>query len=454
MNLNQFQNTKKNLKVRIFAIVVVASLPALYPVTANATTVNVNCGSGGSFRIDDNVVISSERCTGGVNIPEGVTSIGESAFDAAPDNGTSTGAAISSIVIPSSVTSIGLWAFRDETSISRLVIPNSVTSVGDQAFSGLTSLANLTIGNGLSEIGSSVFAGASSLRTLSIPSNITIIGARAFSNTTSLTKVIIPSATWFIGDGAFSGATSLSNVYFLGAAPLLGDNPVPFRNIAAGATAYVTSANLSRFPLSSNQKWNGFSVSVGDPDASDFIVLADDGAVSAETAEATAATAARATAKAAEARREAEKKAARADIVAAIKDTRELTLETFAKADIPGINTSNIAEVQAELIALPESSRGDINQVLKVARKYEVVGIIASDQVKSVLPNTLVEIGLVPESSKNKVALAAAIKKLPPEARDSLTEIKAAIEAANVAIQKRADRLAKILASQAARSGK
>ena len=154
------------------------------------------------------------------------------------------------------------------------------------------------------------------------------------------------------------------------------------------------------------------------------------------------------------AKKEAEKQSARANVAAAIKDAKELTVESFAKAQIPGINSSNIGAVQAELLALPESSRGDINQVLKVARKYEVVGIIASDQVSRVQPSTLVEIGLVPESSKNKVALAAAIKKLPPEARDSLAEIKAAIEAANVAIQKRADRLAKILASQAARSGK
>ncbi|MEY4291170.1 MAG: hypothetical protein RL130_1112 [Actinomycetota bacterium] len=170
--------------------------------------------------------------------------------------------------------------------------------------------------------------------------------------------------------------------------------------------------------------------------------------------EATARAAADSAAKAAAAKQEAEKQSARANVAAAIKDAKELTVESFAKAQIPGITASNIGEVQAELLALPVEARADINQVLKVARKYEVVGIIASDQVKSVQPSTLVEIGLIPESSKNKVALAAAIKKLPAEARDSLTEIKAALEAANVAIQKRADRLANILAKQSVRSGK
>ena len=154
------------------------------------------------------------------------------------------------------------------------------------------------------------------------------------------------------------------------------------------------------------------------------------------------------------ARQEAEKQAARANISAAIKDTKTLTVDSFAQAQIPGITASNIGEVQAELLALPEEVRSDIKQVLKVARKYEVVGILGSDQVKSIQPNTFVEIGLIPQTSKNKVALATAVKKLPAEARDSLAEIKAAIEAANVVIQNRADRLAKALARKSALSGK
>jgi hypothetical protein len=170
--------------------------------------------------------------------------------------------------------------------------------------------------------------------------------------------------------------------------------------------------------------------------------------------QAAARVAAEAAAKAAYAQKEAEKQSARADVTAAIKDAKELTVDTFTKAQIPGVTASNIAEVQAELLALPVEARSDINQVLKVARKYEVVGMIASEKVNSVQPSMLVEVGLIPEGSKNKVALAAAIRKLPDDARDSLTEIKAAIEAAKSLIQTRSDRLAKILAKQSARSGK
>jgi len=152
--------------------------------------------------------------------------------------------------------------------------------------------------------------------------------------------------------------------------------------------------------------------------------------------------------------REAEKQSARADITSKLQSAKELTVESFAKAEIPGITASNIAAVQAEISALPEGSRTDINQVLKVARKYEVVGNIASDEVKNLLPTSFVEIGLIPASSKNKVALVAAIRKLPASSRDTYAEIKAAIEAETARIKSRTERLAAIVARNTTKSTK
>jgi len=176
----------------------------------------------------------------------------------------------------------------------------------------------------------------------------------------------------------------------------------------------------------------------------------------AATAAATAAAsaAAKAAAEAAAAKREAEKQAARADITSKLKSAKDLTVDAFAKAEIPGITAGNIAAVQAELLALPESSRTDINQVLKVAHKYEVVGNIGSDQVLNMQSNSFVEIGLIPATSKNKVALVAAVKKLPAASRDTYAEIKAAIDAATKEIQVRSDRLAAIISRNASRNSK
>ena len=144
-------------------------------------------------------------------------------------------------------------------------------------------------------------------------------------------------------------------------------------------------------------------------------------------------------------RREAEKQSARTEIASTLQSAKDLTVESFTKAEIPGVTAKNLAAVQAEILALPEESRADINQILKVARKFEVVGNIASNQVMRMTSTSFVEIGLIPASSKNKVALMAAIRKLPTSARDTYAEIKAAIDAETARIKSRNDRLAAII---------
>ena len=180
---------------------------------------------------------------------------------------------------------------------------------------------------------------------------------------------------------------------------------------------------------------------------------ASDEELAAQAAQAAAArdAAARAASEAAAAKREVEKKAARAEILSKFKSSEKLSLETFKQGEISGITEENIEAVSAEILALPEGSRSDITQVLKVAYKYEVVGAIASERVKSIYSNSLIEIGLIHEESKHKAALTAAIKKLPMDERSSYAEIKDAIDNEMAEIQGRKDRLATVLALIASR---
>jgi len=145
-------------------------------------------------------------------------------------------------------------------------------------------------------------------------------------------------------------------------------------------------------------------------------------------------------------KREAEKIVARTDLVSKLKNAKDLTVDSFARAEIPGITSQNIVAVQAELLALPEKSRADITQVLKVARKYEVVGMIASDRVAAVYSKSLIEVGLIPADSKNKAAITSAIKKLPVSDRSSYAAIKVVVDTEMAEIQARKDRLTAILA--------
>jgi hypothetical protein len=155
--------------------------------------------------------------------------------------------------------------------------------------------------------------------------------------------------------------------------------------------------------------------------------------------------------RAAEAKREAEKQAARNEITNLVKTSQDINLEMFTKAEISGVTAANIAAVQTEISALPQSSRADLSQVLKIARKYEIVGRIASDRFSSVYSDSLIEIGLIPEGSKHKAALTAAIKKLSPSDRSTYTSIQKAIDAEIAEIQVRKNRLADVIARNASR---
>lgn len=68
-----------------------------------------------------------------------------------------------SFTIPDSVTSIGDYAFSDCNSLTSVVIPDSVTSIGNDAFSGCDSLASVVIPDSVTRIGDNVFSGCYNL---------------------------------------------------------------------------------------------------------------------------------------------------------------------------------------------------------------------------------------------------------------------------------------------------
>ena len=87
-----------------------------------------------------------------------------------------------SYVIPSSVTSIGDYAFSSCDSLSEIVIPSSVTSIGKGAFSSCDSLSEIVIPSSVTSIGDWAFSFCSSLSEIVIPSSVTSIGYCAFYN--------------------------------------------------------------------------------------------------------------------------------------------------------------------------------------------------------------------------------------------------------------------------------
>ena len=162
-------------------------------------------------------------------------------------------------VIPSGVTSIEDYTFRDCKSLCEITIPSSVTSIGNNAFSSCSNLQeiNVTESNkfyraidsvlytkdlktiicypqgkkdvkfvtplGVTSIGDFAFSHCSNLREITMPPGVTSIGDDAFNSCRNLQKITLPSGMTSIGDGAFGGCNNLREITLPSSVTSIGD---------------------------------------------------------------------------------------------------------------------------------------------------------------------------------------------------------------------------------------
>ena len=98
-----------------------------------------------------------------VIIPEGVTSIGNTAFG---------NSSVKSIVIPKNVKSIERFAFSHCKNLEFIVIPDGVKRLEDGTFAGCINLVSVTIPNSVNYIGNVVFFQCVKLEFIIIPKGI------------------------------------------------------------------------------------------------------------------------------------------------------------------------------------------------------------------------------------------------------------------------------------------
>ena len=166
-------------------------------------------------------------------IPNGVTSIGDSAFERC--------SGLTSVTIPNSVTSIGWGAFNYCGGLTNITIPDSVTFIGYFAFDNCVNLryneydnayylgnennphfalmkaknTNIdfcSINVNTKIISSNAFGDCGNLTNILIPDSITSIGDYAFENCSGLASVTIPDSVTSIGGGAFGGCSGLTSI--------------------------------------------------------------------------------------------------------------------------------------------------------------------------------------------------------------------------------------------------
>lgn len=117
---------------------------------------------------------------------------------------------IINVVIPTSVTAIGNYAFAGSNLIS-IVIPDNVTVIGDYAFNGCQSLTSVVLGKNVSKLGEYAFYNCPNLTSVVIGENVSTIGSYAFYNCSKLTSVEFKNPEGWKGYGTAILADDLRN---------------------------------------------------------------------------------------------------------------------------------------------------------------------------------------------------------------------------------------------------
>ncbi|MCD8069187.1 MAG: leucine-rich repeat protein [Lachnospiraceae bacterium] len=219
------------------------------------------------------------------------------------------GTEITSLQIPSGVTSINAHAFEYAYSITSISIPSGVTSVEDYAFYDCRGLTSVTLpSDGLTYIGASAFAACNNVLDFAIPDSVSYVGAYAFAYTQIATANVqqgviedyafvgcgcmvsatLGSGVTSIGDGAFSGCAALKTVYYGGSksqwyALSIGEDNSPLTSaevICSGTGSATNSVDTSTVYVGATVKFGSYEQ---DNDTSDgkedieWTVLAIDG---------------------------------------------------------------------------------------------------------------------------------------------------------------------------------
>lgn len=136
--------------------------------------------------------------------------------------------------------------------ITTITIPSNVTTIGSGAFADVgnrSSVSSLTVtlNEGLITIGNTAFMGCKNIKTIVIPNSVQTVGSGAFEGCSGLTSVTIGSGVTYIGNAAFikgTGDTPLESVTIMATTP-----PTIVQNAFFNITCpiYVPAASVNAY---------------------------------------------------------------------------------------------------------------------------------------------------------------------------------------------------------------
>ncbi|MHA6480553.1 leucine-rich repeat protein [Paenibacillus sp. strain BS8-2] len=201
-----------------------------------------------------------------LTIPDGVTAVGQSAFEsnnltdltlpgslATIETNAFYNNELSSLTLPDGVTTVGQAAFRYNM-LTNLTLPNSLTTIESSAFMN-NELSSLTIPEGVTTVGPSAFE-YNNLTNLTLPGSLTTIESSAFKEN-ELSSLTIPEGVTTVGPSAFE-YNNLTNLTLPGSLTAIEssafkENELSSLTIPEGVTTVGTNAfqynNLTNLTL-------------------------------------------------------------------------------------------------------------------------------------------------------------------------------------------------------------
>lgn len=146
--------------------------------------------------------------------PELTTAVFEGGLTVIPANLFTNCVKLTSVTLPQNTTTISASVFKGCTSLETITLPSKLTTIKGSVFSGCTALTSVTIPAGVTIIDASAFADCTALTSVGMPDSLATIGKEAFLNCTALTSISLPDTIKTIGASAFKNCASLATVTF------------------------------------------------------------------------------------------------------------------------------------------------------------------------------------------------------------------------------------------------
>lgn len=181
-----------------------------------------------------------------VRIPDGITVIGEAAFQGMNN--------IETVYIPDGAETISAAAFSGCKNLKSVRIPQGLEIVDRDAFNGCSGLRSVKFPDSVKCIEAGAFAGCTCLEEINIPQNIEQLPWRVFEGCISLKGLTIPKKVKTIDDLAFAECVALEDIGFEYADPGIEPSAGLVR---IGMNAFRNCKGLSRVELPETLKYIG-----------------------------------------------------------------------------------------------------------------------------------------------------------------------------------------------------